>query len=791
MSLVKLIRLGFAVPLVVSGLLGALSYRTASQIPEASRWVEHTHDVIAKLRDVSDTTVAWSTSERNWVQTGLGQRAQWEKAASAVDKNLAELCNIVRDDPAQAHRSDELREAMTRLNGFVIRAGELRESSGAAAATGLLKQPEVTKTANRVVALLRELGDRENDLLEQRHLRAKRSAQLAMILIGAGTIAAIVLGLAASVWIIQRVTRPIRQLVKAAEEIGAGSLDYQAEFTTNDELGVLARAFNEMSRRLRETTTDLRTQTEALRSQSGLLKCIVDRMADGVIAADQSGRFILFNEAAQRMLGTGAIEHRPEERSSFYGVHRADQTACPSDELPLARALRGEIVDGLELYVRNDRVPAGLWINVNGRPLLDEFGRVWGAVIVLRDVTEKRRTDEVLREAKETAENANCAKSEFLSRMSHELRTPLNSILGFGQLLEMHNPSGRELECVGHILKGGRHLLALIDEVLDISRIEAGKLSLSVEPVQLNDAISQAIDMVRPMAEKSGIVISAGGIQQDYYASADRRRLHQIFLNLLTNSVKYNRPNGTVTITCSPATDHGRIRIAFVDTGIGISAEDQERLFVPFERLGAVQSDVPGTGLGLALCKRLVEAMHGTIGVFSAVDQGTCFWVELTMTEAPGLPYSNDQIAGLTALSDHVHEHATILYVEDNLSNLRLMEHVLTHRPNVKLAVAMQGQLGVDLAIDHRPDLILLDLHLPDLTGDVVLKRLREHPRTSTVPIIIISADATPGQVNRLRELGATDYMTKPFDIQKLLKIIDDAVVNRPVQPAALVSVES
>jgi CheY-like chemotaxis protein len=253
---------------------------------------------------------------------------------------------------------------------------------------------------------------------------------------------------------------------------------------------------------------------------------------------------------------------------------------------------------------------------------------------------------------------------------------------------------------------------------------------------------------------------------------ADRQRLHQVLLNLLSNAIKYNHLNGSVHISCQADTKN-TIRIKVEDTGNGIASEDKARLFAPFERLAAAQTDVEGTGLGLALSKHLISAMGGSIGLVSQVGKGSTFWIELPVAEAPVERVRRQEV--LTGLPpDPVQQPLKVLYVEDNVANVQLIEHVLSFRSQVKLLTAMQGRLGLDLAVENPPDLILLDLHLPDLRGDVVLRELRLDPRTRDIPTIMISADATPGEIRRLRDAGATDYLTKPLDVEKLLQILDE-----------------
>ncbi len=397
---------------------------------------------------------------------------------------------------------------------------------------------------------------------------------------------------------------------------------------------------------------------------------------------------------------------------------------------------------------------------------------------VLTAAIERQRAEETVRLAREQAETANRAKSEFLSRMSHELRTPLNAILGFTQLLELDKPTASQAESISHITRAGHHLLSLINEVLDIARIEAGRLALSCEPIEIGPFLRDVIDLIRPLAARHRIeaqLVEAGAV--DEFLIADRQRLKQVFLNLLSNAVKYNRPGGRVTVVCSLLPSE-RIRIDVTDTGRGLSADKLPRLFVPFERLGAEETDIEGTGIGLALSRGIVAALDGELGVESTEGEGSTFWVIMpratgAVRPAPA-PVEAPSVAGDVEVRNATRR--TVLYIEDQDLNLRLVERILQPRPEYRLLTAMQGGLGLDLAREHHPDLILLDLNLPDMSGDEVLRKLKADPHVRQIPVIMVSADAMGDRIEQVMALGASGYLTKPYRVAEFLRVLSDTL---------------
>ncbi len=442
----------------------------------------------------------------------------------------------------------------------------------------------------------------------------------------------------------------------------------------------------------------------------------------------------------------------------------------PDDVPRLREALRNGFRDGEQVEI--EYRAAGRLIHLQGGAIRGARGEPVGMIGTCQDVTERFRRAE--------AERANRAKDEFLSRTSHELRTPLNAILGFAQLLE-HGGSldDHDLTSVRYIRAAGTQLLDLINEMLDISRIESGSLRLSPEPVQLRGVIGEAVDLLTPLAADRNVAIVIR-VDDELFARADMQRLKQVLLNLLSNAIKYNHEGGQVSIAASAAGDQ-RVRIEVTDNGPGIDALLLEKLFLPFERLGAEGTSVEGTGLGLAVSKGIVEAMDGTIGVHSRPGHGSRFTVELVAAK-PALVAQ--PLAAITPLGISQPSRRSVVYIEDNASNRMLVEHIFRARRDIGLRLAADGESGLRMIREGCPDVVLLDLNLADIHGEEILRQLKADPATRKVPIIIVTADASDGQRERVLALGARHYLTKPLEIPELLRVIDDVLSDGTEQAA-------
>ena len=527
---------------------------------------------------------------------------------------------------------------------------------------------------------------------------------------------------------------------------------------------------------------------QALLKTGALQSAILTSANFSIIATDEKGVIQLFNVGAERMLGYAAADvvnrispsdiHDPQEvsaRALALSLELATPIA-PGFEALAFKASRG-IEDIYELtYICKDgsRFPAIISITA----LRDDYGELIGYLLIGTDNSARKQVESEVHEAIAAAEKANRAKTDFLSAMSHELRTPLNAILGFAQLMESGTPrpTPSQKRSLDQILKAGWYLLELINEILDLALIESGKVTLSREPVSLREVMLECRAMIEPQAQKRGIAMTFPRFEVPHFVNADRTRVKQVLINLLFNAIKYNRPGGTVVVECSVVPPHS-IRIGVRDTGAGLSPEQLDQLFQPFNRLGKDAGAEEGTGIGLVVTKRLVELMDGAIGVESTVGVGSVFWVELNLTtgprqlaEEPGPP---------TAARSHLQDGLpvrTLLYVEDNPANLELVEQLIARRPDLRLLSAADGTLGIEFARSYQPDVILMDINLPGVSGIEAMKILRADPETAHIPIMALSANAVPRDIAKGLEAGFFDYLTKPIKVNEFMAAVDAAM---------------
>ncbi|MEN8169826.1 MAG: ATP-binding protein [Pseudomonadota bacterium] len=559
--------------------------------------------------------------------------------------------------------------------------------------------------------------------------------------------------------------RPLNHLRKLTDKAASGEFDAELPEAAADEIGDLTKSFKAMM-------VALQFQKHAL-----------DQHAI-VSVADHKGLITYVN---QQFLDTSGFT-REELLGSNHRIIKSDVHSPEFFKEMWSTIARGDIWHG-EICNQN-RDGKKYWVNSTIVPFVGEDNKPEHYISIRTDITERKLVESAMVEARHEAEEANRAKSQFLSSMSHELRTPMNAIIGFSQLLEMDEDqplSESQQENVGEILRAGSHLLELINEVLDLARIDVGRIDLSIEAVAFGEVVAESLQLIAPLAQVRGIEIDLflDGVEltleqlvrQHTAVRADRTRLKQILLNLLSNAVKYNRENGKIIVSCNHA-ENNRTRISITDTGAGLTQKQQTELFKAFNRLGAEQSEIEGTGIGLVITRSLVELMGGDIGVDSQPGEGSSFWFELPNDRL--LPGQESAVDEKGATEQHPikkpeHEH-TVLYIEDNPANLRLVSRVLGLMSHVHMWSAHEPLLGLELAAEHNPDLILLDINLPGMDGFEVLRQLRQREATLEATVIAISANAMPRDIERGLEAGFNDYITKPIDIKALMQAVESAL---------------
>lgn len=593
-------------------------------------------------------------------------------------------------------------------------------------------------------------------------------------------------------------TKQLYSLTGAAEKIAAGDFSTRVEVTSNDEVGALQEGFNKMFEVMAHREAERDSAETALQEREQRYRTLIESAKTLPWEVDvRTMRFTYVGPQAEDMLGypldkwyeegfwAGHIHPADRQRVVAYS---AEQTQLSQDhELEYRLTTR----DGEESWIRNI-------VNV----ITDEQGvaRLSGFMF---DITPRKQAEleldryrshleelvdertERLSAAMEEADRANQLKSEFLSRMSHELRTPLNAILGFGQLLAEDDLNTRQKEFVQEISQASEHLLNLINEVLNLTRIETGNIQPVIENVNLSKLIQEVLALHKPLAQQRGIKIDNYVCDKDIFVRADAFRLKDVLINLVSNAVKYNKAHGHVTVN-STEPQSGIVRIQVIDTGIGLTPEQQQNLFEPFNRLGQEYSDIEGTGIGLTITRHLVDMMGARMGLESQPGEGSTFWVECPLAGAsPHEVEPNSESGGSSASGAHTLTNAMVLYIEDNPANLRLVEKVIQRHTNIQVLSAPNAEMGLELAKHYRPDLILMDLNLPGMDGYEALSRLRNNELTRDIPVIALSAAAMTRDIERGKLAGFKRYLTKPIKIDELREVLAAELEGKAIKDAA------
>jgi PAS domain S-box-containing protein len=521
---------------------------------------------------------------------------------------------------------------------------------------------------------------------------------------------------------------------------------------------------------------------QRLRDQQFYTRSLIESNIDALMTTDPRGIITDVNQQMEALTGC--------TRDELIGAPFKDYFTDPDRaEAGIKRVLSGSKVTDYELTARA-RDGKETVVSYNATTFHDRDRKLQGVFAAARDVTERKRFERTLQEnnvelerAKAAAEKANLAKSDFLSSMSHELRSPLNAILGFAQLINSDSPppTPSQADSIDQILHAGWYLLDLINEILDLAQIESGKLALSREPTSLAEVMLECQAMIEPQAQQRGIKMTFPPPGISLFVDADRTRLKQVLINLLSNAIKYNQANGTVAVDCALLTTGGstqeRVRISVKDSGAGLPPDLISQLFQPFNRLGQERNTEEGTGIGLVMSKRLVEMMGGLIGVESTVGLGSVFWFELNSTSEPQLGADTTKPAATAQVQ--IHDGApqrTLLYVEDNPANLKLIEQLIARRPDIRLLSARDGSLGIQLARANHPQVILMDINLPGISGIEALRILREDPATAHIPVVALSANAMPRDIEKGLQAGFFRYLTKPIRVNEFMDTLEVAL---------------
>ncbi|MDP2000909.1 MAG: ATP-binding protein [Rhodoferax sp.] len=779
-----------AVIISVAVAMTVISARDVSQTTSDISAAQDLIDSASQLRQVAVETALFHE---------VRSQDQWQRKIAGVTREIDHLRISTPREKANLESIRRKIEVMQVIYPRLIRVPGATTTT----ATRPRSELEVAMETRAVASLLvvtQEVIDIGHELIRGNQEQAKSAfwgmqVSIGLVILAMGT-------LVGFVWLLvsRRILQPLRIFEQGTQQLAAGNYRHRLKLTQHDEIGDLALAFDTMVVRVETAALDLEKHRDSLaavvlsrtnellnakdaaEALSQYARSLIEASLDPLVTISAQGKITDVNEASvqatgvprEQLIGTDFSNYFTEPDQARIGYQKVFSEGLVRD-YPLAiRHTTGRIMEVL----------------YNAAVYRDGKGNVLGVFAAARDITERKFLDQVLREknvelerAKAAAEKANLGKSEFLSSMSHELRTPLNAILGFAQLMESDSPepTPKQQRSLVQILNAGWYLLELINEILDLAQIESGKITLSLEPFSLVEVMNECRAMVEPQVIQRGIDLKFLPLELDHFVEADRTRMKQVLINLLSNAIKYNKPGGTVTLAYT-VMNQDSIRISIRDTGVGLTPDQLAQLFQPFNRLGKEFGPEEGTGIGLVVTKRLVELMGGTIGVDSTVGEGSVFWIDFRLAMAP--PVASHYVAQTTLPIVQVSDGMplrTLLYVEDNPANLTLIEQLVARRSDLRLLTAADGHLGIEFARVHQPDVILMDINLPGISGLDAMKILRAGPLTAHIPIIALSANARPRDIANGLSAGFFSYLTKPIKFGEFMDNLDLALKSSEV----------
>jgi PAS domain S-box-containing protein len=761
----------------------------------AARNVEHaTSDINAAENLIDSATQLRQVAVETALFHELRTQDQWRRKIASVS---AEIDRMRITTPREKTNLEQIRkniELMQVIYPRLIRSPAVTTGGP----TTTRSELEVAKETRAVASLLgvsQEVIDIGHELIRGNREEATQALRIMQASIGLVILAMV--SFIVFVWrlVSRRILQPLQIFEEGTKQLAQGNYSHRLKLAQQDEVGDLAATFDAMIVRVEKVAMELEMHRDSLaavvlartselskakdvaETLSQYSRSLIEASLDPLVTISAQGKITDVNEASvqatgvprAQLIGTDFSIYFTEPDKARTGYQQVFSEGLVRD-YPLAiRHTTGQVMDVL----------------YNAAVYTDNQGQVLGVFAAARDITERNLLDQVLHKknvelelASAAAEKANLGKSDFLSSMSHELRTPLNAILGFAQLIESGTPAPTlvQMRSLDQILKGGWYLLELINEILDLAQIESGKTMLSLEPVSVIEVMRECQSMVEPQAQKRGISMKFLPFESACFVKADQTRMKQVVINLLSNAIKYNKLGGTVKLECVLLPSRA-VRICIQDSGVGMTPEQLAQLFQPFNRLGKEASQEEGTGIGLVVTKRLVELMGGTIGVESNVGMGSLFWIEFSLTEAPQLAIQDAEQATLARplVSDDTPQR-TLLYVEDNPANLALIEQLVARRADLRMLSAADGNLGIEFAHAYQPDVILMDIHLPGISGLEAMKILRADPLTAHIPIIALSANALPRDIEMGLASGFFSYLTKPIKLDELTANLDLAL---------------